>query len=754
MKKILIFTAILCACFCANAATREDSVIRAATTTNNPRAAQPTADSRQPSVVSRAATARATNAVSYSQATLGQGRPTTNPTATATNSRAATAGQVSRAATARAALPATGNRQPATISRAATTGIANLSGGYNACRDAYFTCMDQFCAARDESYRRCVCSSRLEEIKKKERALAQTKEQLQDFKDLNINAIDKTGKEVKAMLSASEGESAVKKDTSASQAQLSGISAVLSSTKSKALSTAGQLDIAGDINQIWSTIDLAAGADILTLSGEKLYNTVHAQCVEFAGESCDSKSTLTMAVSAYGMYIENDCSTLSNALAKQATAAGSSIRQTTREMNVARLENYDAHNSASINSCIARVRTDITSPMACGPDYVHCLDITGQYLNAASGEPIYSPNFYQLETLTSLSGDVLQNQTNRMLVAELERKKEFAKTGLDTCRDLEKDVWNEFMRQAIAEIYQGQQSRIRQVKDECVEIVNVCYDTQSKQLKDFSNVKEQQLLGSRLELSEQMCRDKLEACSNLYGGGTNGMNELLEMTGHTTEQKIAQNCKATLEEYVRDICASPSSDTTHAYPYSCRTRVPGSWFCQSNPTDTSCADQSNSLYGAIWNYALQICMRPDEKQLSTQVQADVQMVFESLFTDMEKILRPICTTDLKYAGIWMVYNTSLQTRLANSEKMADGESGKITIVKRWTDEISANTGWGACVINDAVGQCSIYDDITGGFGYATYDITTQQCVFSDQWYKVNCENNLKGIWNNMYCYFL
>jgi hypothetical protein len=435
--------------------------------------------------------------------------------------------------------------------------------------------MDQFCAKASDSYRRCICSSKLEIIKSKERALGQTADQLQDFKDLNIEVINKTGAEVKAMTTATEGEKSIKADKSNSAQQLAGISAVLNKTKSDSLSTQGKLDIAGDINAIWSTTNLAAGADLSNLTGEKLYNAVHAQCVEIARGVCETTATLNMVTSAYGMYIENDCSNLSNALSKKINSAHGAIRETEREMGAARLENYNAHNSTPIHDCIAQVRKDITSDSACGQDYVRCLDTTGLYLNRDTGEPIYSPSFYQLELSISLAGDVLTNPTNRLLVNELGRKKEFAARGLDTCRDLSDQVWDEFMRQAIAEIYQGQQARVRQVKNECIDVVNACYDEKSKSLKDFSNIKEQLLLGARLELSEQMCREKLEACSNLYGGGPSGMQELVELTTHITDQKIAKDCKTTLEEFAQDTCKTTASDVVHKYPYYCRVYAPG-----------------------------------------------------------------------------------------------------------------------------------------------------------------------------------
>lgn len=460
-----------------------------------------------------------------------------------------------------------------------------MGEGYNKCRDAYFTCMDQFCGTVNDTYRRCYCSSKLTEIQSRERALLQTANQLQDFRDLNLNVIDKSASEVSAMLSASEGEIAQSnaKDKSASAKQLSGISDVLSKTKKQSLSTQGTLDIAGDINAIWSTTDLAGGDNLANLSGESLYNAVHAQCAEMVSDSCPDTATKTMVVSAYGMYIENDCSLLLNNLDKQLVSANATIRETEYTMGDLRLENYNNHNSSSIHECIAQVRQDITANTACGTDYVHCLDITGRYLNYETGEPIYTADFFQLSSQTSLSGDLLTNQTNRLLVERLNSMRDYAKRGLDTCRDISDSVWDEFLRQAITEIHQGQQDRIRKVKEECLDVVNTCYDEQNKSLKDFSNTDEALLLGSRLELSEQMCREKLDTCSNLYGGGSAGLAALTTAMYDIVDQQIAQQCLTTLQAYTQELCAVSGTDTLHAYPYGCRTYTPGTQKYVSNP---------------------------------------------------------------------------------------------------------------------------------------------------------------------------
>lgn len=626
MKKNLLFAFVCILCIDAvNAAVRDETAVnrtagdntttnaivartatnqttRATNSQNATRTSSTSTVRNAGNIINRSATNRTTVQQNIS-------RSATNPRSSATtasSARNATNTSVVRSAT-NARKTVTNISQgssKASIARAATQATNTFGTGYNICRDAYFTCMDQFCATANTTYRRCVCSSRLTDIQDKERALSQAANQLQDFKDLNIEVIPKTAAEVNAMISASEGESSLSMTKNTTSETLAGISEILSSNKSKSLSTLGTLDIAGDINQIWATTDLASGQAISNLTGESLYNAVHAQCSELVKANCGDNTTLQMVVSAYGMYIENDCTTLLNTLDSQLQKANSTIRETEREMNLARLENYNAHNSTSINDCIAQVRKDITADTACGTDYVHCLDITGRYLNRDTGEPIYSRDFYQLQNQTSLDGDVLTNPTNRMLVAELNRKRAFAENGLSTCRDIADEVWDEFMRQAITEIYQGQQAKIRDVKNDCLDTVNLCYDEQSESLKDFSNIKEELLLGSRLELSEELCQEKLYACSNLYGDPNgDGLNLLISAMHDITDQKIAKECRTLLEEYAQDLCTVPSNDSLHSYPYACRVYAPGdqiyasNWYCNQLQWSTNTGGTTDDSIG-------------------------------------------------------------------------------------------------------------------------------------------------------------
>lgn len=693
------FLSLILSCFiaigCANGADR-------ATGTNVARA-----------TTTKASTARITSGRQKNNANTTRTATTSVKGRTATNQYLTPRSKTRQIVSTRSGLLSIPNKK--VINRVATLDATTANGfgsEYEICRNAYFTCMDQFCANADDTYRRCVCSSRLNEIKQKQSAISQSSDSLNTFHDINLDVINKSASEVTAMTSATIGEQIASsaKDNSDSAKQLTAISDVLSKTKSKSLSNAGTLDAGGDIKSIWSTTDLASGANIANLTGESLYNAVNAQCAELVTDKCPS-SILNMVISAYGMYIENDCSALSSGLLKQKNAANAAIRETGREMNVARLANYDAHNSLSINDCINSVRKDLTANTACGTDFVHCLDITGLYLNIDTGEPIYSKNFYNLANQISLSGNILNNQTNHMVVNALNNKKVFAQNSLDKCRDSSGDIWDEFMRQAIIEIHQKQQEKIRNVKTECLGVVNQCYDKQTTQLKDFSNVENKPLLGLNLETVEDLCSDKLTTCSNLYGGGPDGLAALVDTMHDIVSQRIVAECQNLLTDFANNLCAVRSTDTLHSYPYACRVYTPGDQQYAAIPacnaatgTNAQCGDYVDSLYQRFVHYAMQVCIRPSEYEnlaqddsltVPTLVLQDINIIMDKMRISMGQELSRECE---RLGGIWVTTpytNTSVKLLdVFYTETGTDKNWGycKSPITSNETYTITFNTG--------------------------------------------------------------
>ena len=79
------------------------------------------------------------------------------------------------ATTARTATTPVSSRASMARATAVFNDISKIGGGYAACREAYATCMDQFCANANDTYRRCYCSSRFTEFRNTEDAMDQAK---------------------------------------------------------------------------------------------------------------------------------------------------------------------------------------------------------------------------------------------------------------------------------------------------------------------------------------------------------------------------------------------------------------------------------------------------------------------------------------------------------------------------------------------------------------------------------------------------
>ena len=126
--------------------------------------------------------------------------------------------------------------------------------------------MDQFCAGKDETYRRCICSAKIQEIKQQQSLLSQTATSLQDFYDYNIDAIPKTAEEIMAMQNATEGEQSIKQDKSNSALTLNSIKDVLYNVKQNVLDSEDKSNVIGNVQTIWETTDLIHGAAFATSS--------------------------------------------------------------------------------------------------------------------------------------------------------------------------------------------------------------------------------------------------------------------------------------------------------------------------------------------------------------------------------------------------------------------------------------------------------------------------------------------------------
>lgn len=637
----------------------------------------------------------------------------------------------------------------ASVSRATSvfSDISKIGGGYAACREAYATCMDQFCANANDTYRRCFCSDKFSDFRDAEDRLDKAVTLLAQFEDNNLNAVDKTAAEVAAMYSASEGEQAIKKDTSAAAKMLDQIGDLLSGKSSNTNSgvsykNIGLIDVnlATGLDDIWSgnsessIFSGGSGVDLSTLEGSALYNNVNKQCLQMVADTCDGSAVANMARSSYSILITQDC----NAYAKKVDSKTEQVKQTVRTaekyLREARLEEYRSHNSDDMNKCITAVRSAIQSDAACGANYVKCLDNTGAYINAM-GEPIYSASLFKLTDLINLSGNVGDDvlAKNSAFNTFLDGRRIFATTALDSCRSIADDVWNEFKRSAIIEIAQAQDEKLEEVRMSCVETVAECYDTQLGALKSFGADTANTTAALSVAAARGMCADKLVACAALFDGDTGGcvidketgkvaktegktcgLDALLNFVGAVDDTRINQACDAALKNKLHELCTPDSGD--QGYPYKCRLA------------------SSNEIKTSLNAYAELACKNV---VVDNDTDAVIRELMDELKIEMNIMLADMCES---MDGAWI-----LPTDKNYDANDTDGLLTAFYTKISGNDKTKANS-WGKCLENSVKVACEAL-----GTEYAKYNATADTCDLTDAWYKDKCES-IGGYWEVDTCY--
>lgn len=745
--------------------------------------------------VSRSATKRTTAAVPRT-ATV----PTTQGVVTSRSAARQTVvssnGRVDTVAARTAKTPSTTTARSAQISntaRSASKPISNISRsaaratavyddvskmgtGYANCRDAYNTCMDQFCAKSNETYRRCYCSSKITDFRSTEAGLDEAKLLLMQFEDNNLNAIDKTAAEVDAMYSATVGEQAIKNDTSAAQKTLSDISDLLSGKKkvesSKTNTSLGlSLDFSVDLDDIWSggsgssnsIFNTNAASSITGLEGQELYNAAHKQCQEIIKGSCENSAVTTMAVSSYNILIGQDCNAYEKSLNTKKQAVMQTVRQAEKILREARLDEYRSHNSADVNECIANVKAAITADTACGQNYKKCLDYTGLYIDINTGEPIYSPQLFKLTEILNLniaSGDIAGG--NQKFNQFLDGKKMFAEKALDSCRDKADIVWSEFKRSAMIEIAQAQDAKIEEVKSSCVTTMKECYDGQSGQLASFDDTTAKAAGALSAYAARAMCSDKVVACAALYPGpeckfDTNGrlttpqcgMQALMDFVQTVDNVKVAEGCEVGMRNFVESLCA-PASGDTHVSPWGCRLMAKSAGNDNYTPGETA-----NTISKQLQKFAFDNCTDPSAAKPASYNEWSDSMIKTMVDTTQRKILE-----DIDYVlydeceeaeGLWVTAEELISTDKPEQKFYVAAFAGRTPDIASKTPNDAAGTSWGYCIQNTVKYQCIAQDESTGGNGYAIYNPTSNTCTFTDEWYKIKCEG-LGGYYDGGVCY--
>lgn len=526
MKKILAFV-----CCCIVCAAASDAAVRDGNAKNRANSATTATTAQRISTTERG-TQRTTSRLAA------PARSTAAPRTTTTTSRSATtrAASVAQTVSPRATTTTSTARSATTVSPRAATNTTTVDltetrtgAAYEQCKNAYFSCMDQFCQLKNDDYRRCSCSDRVLELAEIRDVMQDAGDQLTVFNE-NLDTVGMTAAQASAMKTASEGENALTSDKSASKALLQ---AIMNSIRGEDSTVGGKFTDLNSINISFNTANafgtLDAGAAIAAYNGKNLYTAVYPQCRNAVRADCNDAS-LQRAINAYLMAIEQDCNTVQTAIETTQKQMKSAVRESSAMLDLARVENRRNHNSDDITTCVNNVESAILSEEVCGANYHKCLD-NGEFIDISTGKPIAGvEKFYELENLLKFADGVGASEqqlskvkSNRTFVQNFEKRtKKFAQPALDKCTEQADTVWAEYLDKALLSIYYAQKSKVAEIKQGCFDFVSTCYMNGEAGLtaamKELAGDDSIVLQPDKVTLTKTMCSDYINSCNYMFDG--------------------------------------------------------------------------------------------------------------------------------------------------------------------------------------------------------------------------------------------
>ena len=418
-----------------------------------------------------------------------------------------------------------------------------------ACYDAYFGCMDQFCITDNASGGACNCSDNIAEYDKE---LAAIQDILSEANRLRTEEIER----VKAGADADiifTGERRYDEDGNIlAEGQLS--EAEEKAQKRADLLALFNTSIYEDSSELESQSVVSNMAD---MSGAELYNAANELCLAQVPDSCAGDIVFLQQL--YSRQITSDCLGYKNSLAQQRTNAENELAAAESEVRTALQESFDSANKYDLGQCMVEFKKCMQTDDACGEDWENCV------------MTIASENM-QNNTATSTAGTTVETVDTYDITAStmemLSAKRPICENVLDQCVAVRDQVWPNFLREAAPTIKVAESIVESKFRQSCLTNISECIQTACRDDIAGKGVATMDACLSRPEMARSFCKVEIDPCERmepLIWGYVEDKLAAMRVDACTQEVKDCftadtrcgpnfENCIGMDYDYIHDIC--------------------------------------------------------------------------------------------------------------------------------------------------------------------------------------------------------
>ncbi|MBQ5700277.1 MAG: hypothetical protein IIV74_03215 [Alphaproteobacteria bacterium] len=421
----------------------------------------------------------------------------------------------------------------------------DASGLYDqACYDAYYGCMDQFCISENESGGSCACSDL---SLKYDEQYAKIQETLAEAERIATEEVEKVklGAQADIVFTGTR-----EYDTDGNLKEIDEIG-MDSKEKKRA-----------DMMAMWNLVpeedeDIDEGIDISQLTGASLYKAAEEICLEQVPDDCDADMVLLRSM--YSRQITSDCKGYENSIAKKQTEADMALVQAQADVRTALKESFEEANKYDLGQCVVQFKKCMQTEDACGDNWENCVaaiaseNMQNNQAVSTAGTTVAKVNVYDI---TASTMDVLN------------AKRPICENVLGQCVAVRDMVWPTFLREAAPTIKVAESAAESKFRQSCLTNISNCIQKACKDDIAGKGVDSMDACLSRPDMARSFCKVEIDPCERmepLIWGYVVDKLAAMRVDACTQEVKDCftadtrcgqnfQNCIGMDYEYIHDIC--------------------------------------------------------------------------------------------------------------------------------------------------------------------------------------------------------
>lgn len=394
-------------------------------------------------------------------------------------------------------LTTTKNARQAAIQQGTTVRTkVEATGLYDqACYDAYFGCMDQFCITDNASGGACSCS---DSIKEYDEELAEIQSILDEANRLRTEEVER----VKAGADADIIFTGERRYDSDGNILAEG---ELTEEEQKAQKRADLLALFN--TNLYEDEDVFADQSTLNmadLTGKELYDAANNLCLNQVPDSCAGDIAFLQQL--YSRQITSDCLGYKNSLAQQRTNAENELAAAEGEVRTALQESFESANKYDLGQCMVEFKKCMLTDDACGEDWENCV------------ATIAMENM-QNNTAESTAGTTVETVDTYDITAStmniLNTKRPICENVLDQCVAVRDMVWPNFLKEAAPTIKVAESKAESKFRQSCLTNISNCIQTACRDDIAGKGIATMDACLSRPDMARSFCKVEIDPCERM-----------------------------------------------------------------------------------------------------------------------------------------------------------------------------------------------------------------------------------------------